>query len=222
VAATADGVYELETLSDSSLSRLIGSGATTIVVPFGSIERHGAHLPLGADALLADTVGREVARRLHAVLAPTVRTGYAEQHGPILSVHSDTLTDVAFQIAEGLAKQGFRVIALVSTHGGNRMPLRAAVELVNNTHPDIACCAPEGDVGREPGSYSGEWLTSVLLALRPHLVDIQAADGKLAAELRDASAERGRVHFERFVSAIVDGVTDAGRASTTRSGATRR
>ena len=58
MAATADGVYDLETLSDSSLSRLIGSGATTIVVPFGSIERHGAHLPLGADALLADTVGR--------------------------------------------------------------------------------------------------------------------------------------------------------------------
>jgi creatinine amidohydrolase len=202
-------VHELETLSDASLCRLIAGGFTTVVVPFGSIEQHGGHLPLGADALLADAVGREVARRAHAVLAPTVRTGYAERHGPILSVHANTLTEMACQLAEGLAKHGFRVIALVSAHGGNRMPLRSAVERITDTLPGIVCCAPEGDVGPEPGSFSGEWLTSALLALHPDLVEVAAADRRLAAELRRASAERGKLHFERYVASIVDGVAVA-------------
>jgi creatinine amidohydrolase len=209
VAPGAEAVYELETRSDASLSRLVDGGVTTVVVPFGSIERHGAHLPLGADAVLADAVGREVTRRLHAVLAPTVRTGAAERHGPILSVHPDTLTDLACQLAEGLAQHGFRVVALVSAHGGNRTPLHAATQRITDTLQGIVCCAPEGDVGPEPGSFSGEWLTSVMLALHPDLVDIGAADSKLATELRHASAQRGTVHLERFVSSIVDGVAVA-------------
>jgi creatinine amidohydrolase len=69
-----------------------------VVVPFGSIEHHGSHLPVGTDALLADAIEREVAARLGAVLAPTVRVGDAHQHIDqvgTLSFGADTLTDVA-------------------------------------------------------------------------------------------------------------------------------
>src|SRR4051794_37424175 len=73
-------MYLLEELTAPALSRLLNAGVSTAVVPFGSIEHHGGHLPLGADAVFADAVGREVARELDAVLAPTVRLGDAEQH----------------------------------------------------------------------------------------------------------------------------------------------
>jgi creatinine amidohydrolase len=74
----SDREYEL--LSAPALRRLIERGVVTAIVPFGSIEHQGGHLPLGSDALLADLVGREVAERLDAVLVPTVRVGCAEQH----------------------------------------------------------------------------------------------------------------------------------------------
>jgi creatinine amidohydrolase/Fe(II)-dependent formamide hydrolase-like protein len=53
---------ELEALASTALVGLIDEGVTTAVVPFGSVEHHGGHLPLGADALVADAIGREVAR----------------------------------------------------------------------------------------------------------------------------------------------------------------
>jgi creatinine amidohydrolase len=207
-------VYELEALTSPALRRLLDRGVATAIVPFGSIEHQGGHLPLGADALLADMVGREVAARVDAVLAPTVRVGYAEPHMDLtgtLTLRPATLTDVAFEIGESLAKHGFRTIALVSTHGGNAAPLRAAVERLNETLRGARACAPDGDVGPHPGSHSGEWLTSVMVALRPELVDLRAASGDVAAELGPANAERGAVHLERFVTAIVDGVRKAAR-----------
>jgi len=63
----------LEELTRRELEQVIAGGVTTVVIPFGSIEDQGDHLPLGADALLGDVVGRVIAGRLEAVLAPTVR-----------------------------------------------------------------------------------------------------------------------------------------------------
>jgi creatinine amidohydrolase len=212
-------VYELEALTTPTLRRLLDRGVATVIVPFGSIEQQGGHLPLGADALLADVIGREVAARVDAVLAPTVRVGCAEQHMDLtgtLTLRPATLRDVAFEIGESLAKHGFRTIALVSTHGGNATPLRAAVECLNEALRGACACAPDGDVGPHPGSHSGEWLTSVMLALRPELVDMRAASGDVAVELGVANAERGAVHMERFVTAIVDGVRSAARSCARR------
>jgi creatinine amidohydrolase len=204
-------LFDLEALSALALSQLIDGGMTTAVVPFGSVEHHGGHLPLGADAMLADAVGRDVAARLEAVLLPTVRFGDSAAHEELsgtITMSSETLTTIAVELSRSLARTGFAVIVLLSTHGGNRQGLDAAVQLLTGMS-DAVVCAPPGDVGPAPGSYSGEWLTSVMLALRPELVDLANAAENLRDELRVANAERGRQHFERFVASSVQAVIDA-------------
>ena len=67
----------LEELTSAELELLLERGAKTAVIPFGSVEHQGRHLPLGSDALLANVVGMAVADRLDAALAPTVRLGSA-------------------------------------------------------------------------------------------------------------------------------------------------
>ena len=106
-------VYELEALTAPRLSALIDAGVSTVVVPFGSIEHQGGHLAIGADSLLADAIGREVASRLGAVLAPTVRVGCAEQHMQrigTMTLQARTLTEVAIELAGSLAAQGLSLI----------------------------------------------------------------------------------------------------------------
>jgi creatinine amidohydrolase len=199
-------VQDLETLSARQLRASVASGTTTAVIPFGSIEHQGAHLPLGSDSLVADAVGREVARRLGALLAPTFRVGCAAGHAALpgtLSLRAETVSDLARGVARGLARDGIRAIAFVSTHGGNTEPLQAAVARLSETLPDCVVSAPKGDLGPSPGAHSGQWLTSVMLALRPDLVHIAAADGELAGELAQASAARGVEHLERFVESVV-------------------
>src|SRR4051794_30174078 len=166
-------MHVLEELTAPGLSRLLGAGVSIAVVPFGSIEHHGAHLAIGADAVLADAVGRHVARELDAVLAPTVRVGDADQRAQLtgtMSLRADTLSDVAVQLTMSLLGQGFARIVLVSTHGGNRGALGTAVAHDRATSGCVVVCAPAGDLGPSPGAHSGEWLTSVMLTLRPDLV----------------------------------------------------
>jgi creatinine amidohydrolase/Fe(II)-dependent formamide hydrolase-like protein len=172
-----------------------------VVVPFGSVEDQNGHLPLGADSLLADLVGREVAARLDAVLAPTMRVGAGDG---TFSVQGGTLTETAVAVAESLARTGFRLIVLLPIHGGNVEPLNVAVARFNERASTARACAPRGDVGTDPGSHSGKWLTSVMLAFRPEVVELSAADASLSEELTEADASAGAAHFERFVSSIVE------------------
>lgn len=211
----------LEEMTSSELERVIERGSRTVVVPFGSVEHHGRHLPLGADALLADVVGRAVADRVDAVLAPTVRVGCAEQHmhgAGTLTVPAETLRAVAFHVARSLVADGFRVIALVSTHGGNQAALEQATQQLNSEHRDVVVCAPRGDVGPDPGTHSGRWLTSVMLSLRPDLVDADAAGDDLKDEVRTATPESGAENLERFVHAIVQCVRQAAQKAPAGSG----
>lgn len=202
----------LEELTSAELELLLARGVTAAVIPFGSVEYQGRHLPLGSDALLADVVGRAVADRLDAVLAPTVRVGSAEQHVAgkgTLSVPSETLRAVALHIARSLIAHGFRILVLLSTHGGNRDPLEQAAQALHREHPDIEVCVPVGDVGTEPGAHSGRWLTSVMLSLRPDLVDVKSAHDDIKDEVLTATAQEGQNNLERFVSSIVRAVRGA-------------
>lgn len=199
-------------MTGPELRRLIQSGLKTVVIPFGSVEQHGGHLPLGTDAIVADSVGRAVADRLDAVLAPTIRVGYAERHMDgigTLTIPAETLRAVAFQIAGSLVTHGFRVIVLISAHGANQPVLEEAARRLNAQWSEVVACAPAGDVGPDPGAHSGKWLTSVMLALRPDLVAVEAADAGLVDEVRAATPEDGADNFERFVSAMVQVARDA-------------
>lgn len=185
----------------------MAGGTGTVIVPFGSIEDQNGHLPLGADSLLADLVGGEVAARLDAVLAPTVRVGAEQQGLEALGVAAQTLTETALSLADRLAARGFRLIVLLPIHGGNVEPLNEAIARFNERPGPTRACAPRGDVGPDPGSHSGKWLTSVLLAFCPEVVDLPAASVGLRAELQDADGQTGVANFERYVGSIVDQIT---------------
>jgi creatinine amidohydrolase len=202
-------VHELDMLSAPTLRELINGGVVTAIVPFGSTEHQGGHLPIGADSILADAAGRVVAERLEAVLAPTLCVGCAEQHEDLpgtLTLRVETLTAVAVDQAQSLARQGFRIVVLVSTHGGNRGALDAAVAELDRSLRSAVACAPKGDVGPNPGRHSGVWLTSMMLALRPDLVDLDRAGPEFRVELQSASPERGYQALERFVASVVASV----------------
>jgi creatinine amidohydrolase len=208
-------VHQLERLTAPALRELIDRGVTSVIVPFGSTEHQGGHLPVGADSMVADAVAREVAERLDAVLAPGLRVGCADQHEDLpgtLTLNAKTLTMVAIELARTLTAQGFLLVVLLSAHGGNRAALDAAVAELDRSLEGAAACAPQGDVGPHPGRHSGAWLTSVMLALHPDLVDLERADPDLREELQTAAPERGDEALERFVASIVRA---AGRGGAT-------
>jgi len=181
---------DLEHVTSSELEEAIAAGVTTVVLPIGSIAQHGRHLPLGTDAMIGDELGRRVADRLGAVLAPTVRVGCADQHmtfAGTLTLTRDTLRALAVEIGLSLARHGFRLIVLLPTHRGNIPATVAAVEDLNDTLDDAVAYAPVTDIDlleyvienaslesgvtlAQSGAHAGEWETSAMLALSPELV----------------------------------------------------
>ena len=176
-----------------------------VVVPVGSTEQHGPHLPVQVDALLAGEVARRAANRLaehHAVVvAPTVWCGLAEHHmalGGTITLDFETFHGLLRCICGSLTRHSFQRILLLNGHGGNITALNVIVgELTRELGSTIVTCSywnvaavrfAEILERQNNVMHAGEAETSMLLALKPHLVDTERlaeAKGAMAPELLD-------------------------------------
>jgi creatinine amidohydrolase len=167
------------------------------LVPLGSLEQHGEHLPLCTDSLL----GEEIARRVEAALPETVVLlpmqwlGSSHHHLKFpgtVSVPSNLYIELVMHLCECLLGAGFRRIYLLLSHGGNDAPCREALNRLALAHrdeadklwiasggywavADQAMRLPEMQTPR--ATHACEYETSMVLAVRPDLVDTSRAFG---------------------------------------------
>lgn len=144
------------------------------VVPVGSVERHGDHLPLGTDAIEAQWVARRVAEELGADLFPPiwygVSPGLARFPGTI-NVSQQAFIAYVTDVLREVARNGYRLVVVINGHGGNTPALRAAIkDAAASTDAAYALFDWWRDAGREalarlfrsPG-HAGEDETSAML-----------------------------------------------------------
>ena len=207
---------ELDKLSWPEVEGELGAGRDTVVIAFGATEQHGPHMPLATDALIGDHFARELAERLNAFVAPTVRIGCSSHHLAFpgtLSIADETFHAIVADLVRSLAGAGFGRIVLVPTHGGNFAPLAAAVEkLTAEDRGRVVAITDLGillrvvelaheEFGVSPeagGLHAGEWETSMLAAIEPDLVRMDRAEAGYVGELEPAIAKM----FESGVKAI--------------------
>jgi creatinine amidohydrolase len=186
----------LDRLTWADIKEEIQKGRDTVVVSFGSTEQHGRHLPLGTDAVLGDEIGWRLAERLGAFLAPTVRFGCSDHHLAFtgtISLGEKTFRSIVTDVVASLSVHGFRRIVLLPTHGGNFKPLAEAVakikpakgirilaftDLEGFVNAAFESSRGFGVAAAKSGAHSGEWETSLMLALRSDQVKMDwAAEG---------------------------------------------
>src|SRR5579871_3541750 len=168
-----------------------------VVLPLGSLEQHGHHLPLLTDSM----IGAEIARRAEAELQdtalflPTLWVGASHHHRAFpgtVSISNDVYVQVLIDILESLIGAGFRKIFLLNAHGGNITPGRMAIYDVQLRHrqtPDLWLAfsswwtiaaeqvAALTGVAQEMVTHACEQESSMILRLRPELVRMEAARG---------------------------------------------
>ncbi|MBY3985617.1 mycofactocin biosynthesis peptidyl-dipeptidase MftE [Rhodococcus fascians] len=141
------------------------AGTPLVVVPVGSLEQHGPHLPLDTDTRIATAV----ADAADAVLAPAIAYGASGEHegfGGTVSLGTEAMTAVLIEYGRSVCMWAQRVV-FVNGHGGNVDALVSAVRQLRYEGRDIAwfaCAVPGGD------SHAGRAETSVLLHLAPECV----------------------------------------------------
>lgn len=120
----ASGSLMLAELTTEELGALLEGSPAVALVPIGSTEPHGPHLPLATDAILSDEACRRAARTLRdrgiaAVVAPTVAYGvtkYALGFRGAIGVREETLLSLLYDVASALLDDGFAQVSFVNNH----------------------------------------------------------------------------------------------------------
>jgi len=160
----------------------------TVVLPVGSVEEHGPHLPLGTDTFHALEVARRLAQLRPVLVAPPVFYGLCRstrEHPGTLSVSGDTLRALVMELGREFYRQGLRNLVIISGHaGGTHMAaLVEAGETLLTELPEVQVAvvnllevlrevvAARPDLVKTKGdSHAGEVETALMLAVSPHLV----------------------------------------------------
>ncbi|MBW2369162.1 MAG: creatininase family protein [Deltaproteobacteria bacterium] len=156
-----------------------------VIIPTGSTEQHGVHLPVNTDSNIGFSIAKraaEAADDFPILVLPSIWTGYSPmhmtRHGAI-TLKNNTLVDVLTQVAESVYTHGFKKVLFLNSHGGNFGPLAAMrMKLAYESHcppclivmyfqlPSIPKVVP-----KVTAEHAGIIETSAQLYLQPELVD---------------------------------------------------
>jgi creatinine amidohydrolase len=155
-----------------------------LILPVGTTEEHGPHLPLGTDTLQAERIAAAVAERTGALVAAPIPYGLCRttRHFPgTVSISYETVERLALEILRGFSAQGVRRFLVYSGHAGSAhmVALRqAALSLVetDGTLTILTCCVSDfvppflAEYGITRDGHGGAVETSLMLALEPTAV----------------------------------------------------
>ena len=155
------------------------------ILPVGTVERHGDHLPLGTDNIVPVWIAEKVGSKLEgSIVLPAIRygssTSLAKFPGTI-NIRSDVFKEYVKNVLLEIARNGIDLIVVINGHGGNTRALQLAAKevayevdatiLVLNWWSDVAQ-EKRNELFRYPG-HAGEDETSAIMAIRPDLVKMK-------------------------------------------------
>jgi creatinine amidohydrolase len=174
----------------------------TVVVPLGSIEQHGPHLPLGTDLIIATEIARRIADGLGCPLGPAIPYGNSivmRNMTGTFTLSPNTFSANMADICRTYASQGFKTVILVNGHAGNIGSLdQVAFEVsqekgIRVIRIDWWIIAQREirQILESPLYHACEGETSVMLAINPNLVDMRrASKDETMADLANRLTEK--------------------------------
>lgn len=162
-----------------------------VVLPCGSVEQHGWHLPVDTDSNIITTVAQKAVAKLdRGLVLPTLWCGFSPQHqdaAGTISLSLKTYASLVEEIVGAISAHGFKRMVLLNGHGANEEPLKAIARglvkkisirllvvtywyLIDPVDVESVRQGGQGSMG-----HAGEMETSIQLYLRPDLVEMDRA-----------------------------------------------
>ena len=159
------------------------------ILPVGSFEQHGPHLPLDTDNRIAEAMAVETAKRSVGMVLPVMNVGYAwvwRDKPGTLTFHFDTYMSMIRDIAESLSGWGVKALFVLSAHGSNPLPVKQAIRemiygkydiaVLNSLYCGLEEMLADCDSRRWHNDIHAEEIeTALMLAIAPELVHMDRA-----------------------------------------------
>ena len=177
--------------NDSEIRKKVARGKKRAILPIGSLEQHGAHLPVATDTIIAEFIAKRVSRLVDAFVLPPLFYGVSYEHKPFfnLSIRNNTLESLISDICVSLAENGFNKIILLNGHYGNEASLSSITQQIYNNIPKgiLIYSLSYWMVLDEVIHHADEYETSLMLAIQPELVNMKMA-------------RKGNIRFDKIKS----------------------
>jgi creatinine amidohydrolase len=157
-----------------------------VILPAGSVEQHGPHLPAGTDTFAANVIGHRVAEHMDGLVLPATPLGVTPMHMPFegtITLTPDTYMRVVIETCASTAQHGAKYLMILNWHEGNIPSLAIAAEALHREHGMTvvtvqACYVAEELYGASCNglTHGGEIEALAVLAHRPDLVHLDRID----------------------------------------------
>jgi len=114
-------MVDIKTQFDPVLRSLIKNKKQIAIIPIGSIEQHGPHLPISTDSDIVSEVAKKLADKKGYFLLPTITYGISFEHAPFfnLSIRESTLRTILIDLCTSLLENNIKTIFIINGHHGN-------------------------------------------------------------------------------------------------------
>jgi len=171
----------LEEMTWDEVELLSGAGAT-VVVPVGTVEQHGLHLPLGTDTHIIYETLKRLPEEHNIVIAPPIWYAYCSPTDPKYAGHITVTPDILYvyllHVCTGLVSSGFRCVMIVFDHWPNSEASKLVAQNIINASPHVRVAVVNLWVlvwdalaaFNDPGYHADSRETSLVSELRPDLL----------------------------------------------------
>jgi mycofactocin system creatininase family protein len=177
-------------IATNTWSQIANRESTVLLLPLGSCEQHGPHLPLDTDTQIAQHLCAQAAQQNNRILiAPSLSITASGEHAGFpgtLSIGTDALTQVLIEIVR--SADWCNGVVFVNGHGGNTDAVTAAVRTLKSEQRNVASWWPRIEHG---DAHAGASETSMMLAIDPSRVNMAKAEagstkpiGEISEQLR--------------------------------------
>jgi creatinine amidohydrolase len=221
----------LASLTYEEVAELCRGGRAVAIVPVGSVEPHGPHLPLGTDTTISETCAARAVERLDsvgipAVVAPSVPYGvtdYASGFAGAIGVPAEALTAMLRGIAEKLLATGFAHVCFVNNHlePAHDVAVRASIAGLPDGCASVACPLTRrwgrtlSEEFKRGDCHAGRYETSLVMAaggaVRAGFADLPTLGLSLADAIRSGKTTFADIGMDRaYTGAPRDGTRAEG------------
>lgn len=209
-------------LSNSHLVKQIRKKPVAII-PVGSTEQHGPHLPVSTDSDIISFIAKKVSEKTGFLLLPTIEYGVSFEHHPFfnLSITSCTLQKYLAEICASLWKNKIKTIIILNGHHGNQKALNGIPSKVAKVHgirPKILVYS-YWHFMKQRFDHAGFVETSIMRAISEHVNMSAAQKGLVEDGLSKEELYRlGKAASKSFISVTKNGVWGDPRRATAKDG----